>query len=175
MLIAQILSSDSPAAGLFGFVNTLNSAALEAGIDPARLRHFEWRKVVPELYGAAIIASHDLVHNNPRAVTGFVAAVNRGLKDAIADPDVAIAAVARRNPAIDIAANRARLVGTLAVEMSHPEQAVHGLGDIDDARLSTAISLIVEVKRLPLRPTVTSLFNRSFLPPPVTRIRALAL
>lgn len=174
VLIAQILSGASPAAGLFGFVNTLNSAALEAGIDPARLRHFEWRKVVPELYGAAIIASRDLVRNNPRALTGFVAAVNRGLKDAIAYPDAAIAAVARRNPTIDTAANRARLVGTLAVEMSHPEQAIYGLGDIDDARLSTAIALICDVKQLPLRPALADLFDRSFLPPTEARVRTLA-
>ena len=175
LLIAQILSGDSPAVGLFGFVNTLNSAALEAGFDPARLRHFEWRTVVPELYGATIIASRNLVRDRPRALTEFIAAVNRGLKDVIADPDAAIAAVARRNPAIDIAANRARLVGTLALEMSHPEQTIRGLGDIDDARMSAAISLICEVKQLTLRPAVADIFDRSFLPPTETRVRKLAI
>ena len=58
--------------------------------------------------------------------------------------------------------------------MSHPEQAIHGLGDIDDARLSAAVSLIGEVKQLPLRPTIADLFDRSFLPPPAARVRELA-
>ena len=172
-LIAQILSGDSVAVGLFGFVNTLNAAALEVDIDPQRLRHFEWRNVVPELYGAAIIASRHLVRDNPGALSGFVAAVNRGLRDVIADPDAAIAAVARRNPAINVAANRARLIGTLALEMGHPEAAIHGIGDIDDARLSAASTLICGVKQLSFCPTVADVFNRSFLPPSETRIRKI--
>ena len=69
-LVAEVLAQRG-AAGLFGFVNTLGSAAIEAGLDPARLRHFEWRRYVPELAGAAIIASADLRACDPGALRGF--------------------------------------------------------------------------------------------------------
>ena len=162
------------AVGLFGFVNTLASAAIEAGIDPARLRHFEWREHVPELCGAALIVAQDLRRHNPQAVAGFVTAVNRGLHDTIADLDAAIEAVARRNPAINRAANRVRLAGTLGLEMSHPEGARLGIGDVDLGRLQRAIALIAEVKCLPAVPPVPAVFDRSYLPPLAERVRTLA-
>ena len=172
-LVPQFLAGQD-AVGLFGFVNTIASAAIEAGIDPARLRHLEWREHVPELCGAALIVSRDLYARNPAAVAGFVAAVNLGLHDTIADLDAAIDAVARRNPSIDRAANRARLAGTLGLEMSHPEGARLGIGDVDDARFNRAIALIAEVKRLPMIPTASMVFDRSFLPPLGLRVRTLA-
>ncbi|QCK87358.1 ABC transporter substrate-binding protein [Phreatobacter aquaticus] len=171
-LTAAILRGE--AAGLFGFVNTLASAAIEAGIAPADLRHFEWRQHVPALCGAAIIASPDLVAERPDTVRGFVSAVNRAVKDVIADPDAAVEAVRRRDPTIDVAANKARLMGTLALEMAHPEGARLGLGDIDPLRLDEAIDLITAVKDLPARPESGRIFDRSFLPPDGERIRTLA-
>ena len=82
--------------------------------------------------------------------------------------------MARRNPAIDRAANRARLAGTLAIEMSHPDGARLGIGDLDDARLAHAIDLIAEVKRLPTVPPASAIFDRSLLPPLAKRVRTLA-
>jgi NitT/TauT family transport system substrate-binding protein len=173
LLLPRILSGNG-AAGLFGFVNTLAAAALEADIDPAALRHFEWRQYVPELCGAAIIAGQSLVRDRPAAITGFVAAANRGLADTIADPDAAIDAVARRNPAIDRAANRARLLGTLALEMAHQDGSLLGIGDVNDARLRAAIKLIADVKALPQTPSLQQVFTRDFLPPTAERVRSLA-
>jgi NitT/TauT family transport system substrate-binding protein len=94
--------------------------------------------------------------------------------DVVADVDAAIDAVARRDPAIDRIANRARLAGTLALEMAHPEGARLGIGDVDDARLARAIDLIVAAKRLPRRPAVDEIFTRRFLPPLEARVRSLA-
>jgi NitT/TauT family transport system substrate-binding protein len=162
------------AAGLFGFVNTLRAAAIEADVDPDRLRHFEWRTWVPDLAGASIVASPDLIARAPEAVRGFVTAVNKGLAAAIADPDAAIDAVARRNPAIDRRANRARLLGTLGLEMAHPDGARFGIGDIDPARLERAIDLIAQVKALPHRPAAGTIFHRQFLPPLGERVTSLA-
>ena len=172
-LVPQLLAGRN-AVGLFGFVNTIASAAIEAGIDPARLKHFEWRRHVPELCGAALIVSQALRRQNSAAVAGFVAAVNRGLHDTIGDLDAAIEAVARRNPRIDRVANRARLAGTLGLEMSHPEGARLGIGDVDEARFNRAISLIAEVKRLPTKPAADTILDRSFLPPLGERVRTLA-
>ena len=172
-LVPRVLAGDGP-AGLFGFVNTIASAAIEAGVDPARLRHFEWRRYVPELCGAAIIVGRDRVRRDPAAVAAFVAAVNRGLHDTVADLDAAIDSVARRNPAIDRAANRARLAGTLAMEMSHPDGARLGIGDLDDERLRRAIALIAEVKQLPSVPAASAVFDRACLPPASQLMRSLA-
>jgi len=162
-------------AGLFGFVNTLRAAAIEAGVDPAtRLRFLEYRQFVPDLYGSALMVTRQLADSEPTVVAGLVRAVNRGLVDTVADIDAAIDAVARRDPTIDRAANRERLAGTLAVEMAHPEGARLGIGDIDLERLRRAIELIVAAKHLPRCPDPEELFVRRFLPLPEERVRTLA-
>jgi NitT/TauT family transport system substrate-binding protein len=161
--------------GMFGFVNTLRSAAIEAGIDPAAsLRFFEYRVHVPDLYGMTLLATRRLVDTDPDVVAGFVRAVNRGLADAVADVDAAIEAVARRDPTIDRAANRARLTGTLALEMAGMEGTRLGIGEVDDARLGRAIDLIATAKGHPRRPAPNEIFDRRFLPPPAARLRSLA-
>ncbi|TCT06145.1 ABC transporter substrate-binding protein [Aquabacter spiritensis] len=158
--------------GLFGFVNTLDAQTLEAGLDPAALlRHLEWRVHVPALYGAAVMVSRALRATRPEAVGGLVRAINRGLADVVADIEAATDAVVRRDPAIDRAANRARLVGTLGLEMAHPEAATAGIGPVDPARLGAAIATIAGAKDLPRVPDIGDIFDPAFLPPPPLRVR----
>jgi NitT/TauT family transport system substrate-binding protein len=171
-LLLKVMSGE--ADGLFGFVNTLASAALEAGLSPARLKHLEWRTHVPDLCGAALIASRSLLRENPEAAAGFVRAVNRALSDVIDDPDAAIEAVRLRSPRIDIRANRARLMGTLAMEMAHPSGSVIGIGDVEEERLNRAIQLITATKQLPLGPRTADVFDRTFLPLLADREKRLA-
>ncbi|AVO45154.1 ABC transporter substrate-binding protein [Phreatobacter cathodiphilus] len=160
--------------GLFGFVNTLASAAIEAGLDPTAFRHFEWRTIVPDLCGAAVIASPAFIAAHPDAVRGFVRAVNRALADVVADPEAAIGAVRRRDPGIDVKANLARLTGTLALEMAHPDGATYGIGAVDPARLDRAIDLVARVKGLTRRPATSAIFDARFLPAADDRVRTLA-
>ncbi len=171
LLLQKVL--DGEADGLFGFVNTLASAAIEAGVSPAAFRHFEWRTHAPDLCGAAVIASQALLRSNPNAAAGFVRAVNRGLKDVVNDPMAGIEAVRRRSPDIDVTANLARLAGTLAMEMAHEEGERYGVGDTDADRLDRAITLIARTKTLRSRPSQAAVFDRRYLPPLDERERRL--
>jgi NitT/TauT family transport system substrate-binding protein len=58
-------------------------------------------------------------------------------------------------------------------EMSHPEIAKIGLGDISDDRMAKAIDILVQAKELPSTPTVAEIFDRSFLPPASDRPTAI--
>jgi NitT/TauT family transport system substrate-binding protein len=57
-----------------------------------------------------------------------------------------------------------KLLATIRNDMSHPEIARIGLGDVDDERLKKAIAIVVEANQLPRTPTTGEVFNRSFLP-----------
>jgi NitT/TauT family transport system substrate-binding protein len=162
--------------GIFGFVNTINSQAIEAGIDPSTsLRHLTWHEHIPALYGGAVLVAPSFLNMHPKAVGGLVRAINRGLMDTIKDIDAAIDAVGRRNSGIDRKANRERLLGTLALEMGHPEAVASGLGDVNDARLKEIAKLIVETKGYSGEPPEPHLiFRRDFLPPSQDRARVKA-
>jgi NitT/TauT family transport system substrate-binding protein len=160
---------------MFGFVNTLRAAGLEKGIDPnVSLRFFEYLQWVPQLYGAAFMVATQFAKHHPEKVRGMVRAINRGLLACISDVDAAIEAVARRDPTIDRVANRARLVGTLALEMAHEEGATFGIGFMNPKRLQESIDLIVKAKKYQHQPTVEQIFTADFLPPQAQRVFSLA-
>ncbi len=152
--------------GVFGYVTTIRFSAKLIGVDPDKeLRFIKFGDYGMDLYSNAIIVSRKFVKEHPEAVKGFRAALNHGIKDAIADPQAAIDAVAAREPLIKPAIERARLDATLADEMPHPEIAKIGIGDVSDDRMAKAIDILVKAKELPRTPAVTEIFDRGFLPP----------
>lgn len=162
------------AQGVFGFVNTIIASITPMGIEPARLRFINFSDYVPDMYGNTLFVTRDVYRTRAAQLVKLVRAVNLGLADTVASPDAAIDALVKTSPGADRAVNRTRLVGTLKSEMSHPEGARIGIGDMDDARLARLIDRIVRVKKLPRTPRVDEVFDRSFLPPDAERIRTLA-
>ncbi len=152
--------------GAFGYVNTIRFSAKLIGVDPAKqIRFINYGDYGMDLYSNGIIVSKKLVKENPAAVRGLVAAINHGIEDALKDPDAAVAAVAKREPLIKVAVERERLDATLKDEMSHPEVAKIGLGNVDPARLKRSIDILVEAVNLPRTPAVDEIFTPAFLPP----------
>jgi NitT/TauT family transport system substrate-binding protein len=151
--------------GVFGYVNTIKFSAKLMGVDPDKqLRWINYGDDGMDLYSNAIIVSHKLVKEHPEVVKGLIRAINKGLVDALKDPDAAVAAVAKREPLIKIAVERERLDATLKDEMNHPEIAKIGLGNVDTARLKKSIDILVDANKLPRTPSVDEIFTSSFLP-----------
>ena len=117
-----------------------------------------------ELYGNAVLVNTDWAAQNPETVTAFLRAVANGIKDAAADRDAAIASVAARNPAIDTALELNRLDMVLSQNVLTPWVMEKGLGNIDPARMDTAITQIGATYDFQ-NPTDASLyFTDAFLP-----------
>jgi NitT/TauT family transport system substrate-binding protein len=160
--------------GVFGFVNTIRFSAKLVGIDPDKdFRFINYGDYGMDLYSNAMIASRKLVNENPGALRGLLVAINKGLKDTLKDLDASVEAVAKREPLINKVVEKERLIATLKDEMSHPELAKLGLGDIDDARFAKSIGTVVEADGLPRSPAPGEVFSRAFLPPAADRITKL--
>jgi NitT/TauT family transport system substrate-binding protein len=163
------------ADGVFGYVTTIRAAAAAERIDPdTQLRFFNYEDLMTEFYGSTVMVSRRLAVESPQTVRGLLRAVTRGLKAAILEPDAAMDAVAARNPKIDRAIERARLQGTLAGEMAHPEGQRLGIGEVDEGRLASNIVQIVETRKLTRVPGILEVFNHDFLPPIEERVTSLA-
>lgn len=169
----QMLMKDQ-VDGVFGYITTIRFSARLIGIDPEKeIRFIKFGDYGMDLYSNAIIVSRKFAKENPDAVKGFLKALNRGVKDAMADPKVAIEAVQKREPLIKPDIERARLEATLSDEMTSPEISKIGHGDISDERMSKAIDILVSAKELPRTPKVGDVFDRSFMPPLADRPTAI--
>ncbi|MGM4920618.1 ABC transporter substrate-binding protein [Tardiphaga sp. 813_E8_N1_3] len=169
----QMLMKDQ-VDGVFGYITTIRFSARLIGIDPEKeIRFIKFGDYGMDLYSNAIIVSRKFAKESPDAVKGFLKALNRGVKDAMADPKAAIEAVQKREPLIKPEIERARLEATLSDEMTSPEIAKIGHGDISDERMSKAIDILVSAKELPRTPKVGDVFDRSFMPPLADRPTAI--
>ena len=151
---------------IFGFTNTAYFSAKLIGINPEKdLRFINYADYGMDLYSNAVVFSRSFAKENPKAVAGFVRAVNRAINDSLANPEAAMDAVMKREPLLKRDVEKERLLATIKEEMSHPEIARIGLGDVDSARLKRAIAMVVEANGLPRTPSNDEVFDRSFLPP----------
>jgi NitT/TauT family transport system substrate-binding protein len=151
--------------GVFGYVNTIRFSAKLLGVDDSKVRYINYGDYGMDLYSNAIIVSKKLAKENPSAVKGLIAAINKGLIDALKDPDAAVAAVAKREPLIKVPVERERFDATITDEMNHPEIAKIGLGAVDMDRLKRSIDILVDANKLPRTPQVSEIFTPAFLPP----------
>jgi NitT/TauT family transport system substrate-binding protein len=159
---------------IFGFTNTVYFSAKLVGIDPEKdLRFINYADFGMDLYSNAIVFSRAFVKDNPKAVAGFVKAVNRAINDSLANPEAAMDVVMKREPLLKRDVEKERLLATIKEEMNHPEIAKIGFGDVDPARLKRAIAMVVDANALPRTPPNDEVFDRSFLPPRADRASKL--
>ena len=116
------------------------------------------------------MVSKKLAQEQPNAVRGLLRAINRAVHDALANPDAAIDAMLKREPLLDRATERERLVLTTRWLIDTPESREIGVGDMRDERLSAAIKQVAESYELPRVPAAGEVFNRAFLPPRAERL-----
>jgi NitT/TauT family transport system substrate-binding protein len=151
--------------GVFGYVNTIRFSAMLSGMDPDKeIRFISYGDFGMDLYSNALIVSRELVNEHPEKVRGIVSAIDRGVRDTLADPDAAIEAVARREGLINKDVEKLRLMATLSDEMGHPEVAEYGLGMPDPERLKESIDIVVKANGLERTPSVDEIFTDAFLP-----------
>ena len=159
--------------GVFGYINTIRFSARAMGLKDEDIRYIAFGDYGLDLYSNTMIVSRKLVKENPEAIRGFLRAINKSVIAAVKDPDAAIASVAKREPLIKKDVDRALFDATIRSEMSHPELAKVGLGDVDMDRLKRSIDTLVKVGQLPRTPAISEIFTPEFLPPLADRPKKL--
>jgi len=151
--------------GVFGYVNTIRFSAKLAKIDEDKIRYVKYSDYGMDLYSNVIIVPKKMAKEKPEVIKGFLRALNKGMQDSIKDPDASVAAVAKREPLINVKLERERFDATFADEMNHPEIKKIGLGSVDVERLQKSIAIMVDALSLPRTPAVSEIWDGSFLPP----------
>ena len=151
-------------AAVFSVTSYMNLVA--QGLDPDKdIRWFHYADNGVELYGNGVMVSQQLAKDNPKAVAGLVRAIHKAVRDTVADPDAAIAALMKREPLLNKDLEKRRLMYTLKTIMLTPEVAANGFGDVNDTRFARSFLQLKEAFDMPRVPTAADVFERRFLPP----------
>ena len=161
---------------VFGYINTIWFSAKAFGMDPEKdLRFINYGDHGLDLYSNTIVVSRQLARDNPNAVKGLLKAINRAIGDTLANPEAGMDAVLKREPLVKRDIEKERLIATIKEEMSAPESAKIGLGDVTDERLERNINVVVEANGLTRKPSKDEVFSRAFLPPRADRPSKLTI
>ncbi|MEI6724256.1 MAG: ABC transporter substrate-binding protein, partial [Betaproteobacteria bacterium] len=161
---------------VFGYINTIWFSAKAFGMDPEKdLRFINYADHGLDLYSNTIVVSRQLAKDNPNAVKGLLKALNRAIGDTLANPEAGMDTVLKREPLVKRDIEKERLIATIKEEMSAPEIARIGLGDVTDERLDKTINVVVEANGLTRRPSREEVFSRAFLPPRSERLSKLTI
>lgn len=152
------------------FINTSWFNFKRVNVDPDKdLNWLFFSDFGLDLYSNGVMVSRKLAQEQPAAVRGLLKAINRAVHDALANPDAALDAMMKREPLLDRATEKERLLLTTRWLIDTPESKEIGIGDMKDDRLAAAIKQVAESYELARVPANGEVFNRSFLPPRAER------
>jgi ABC-type nitrate/sulfonate/bicarbonate transport system substrate-binding protein len=121
------------------------------------------------LYGNAVLASSTFMNTHPKAVAGFLRALNRGLQETLPNPAAAMTWVKQREPLLDERVEAERFKITAGYVLTADSRS-HGLGDVRKLLIEQQVDEVTEVFGLKTRPSADAVFNGSFLPPRAERM-----
>jgi len=117
-----------------------------------------------KLYGSAIMVNSKFAAERPAAVAAFLRAFNKGLKDTIRNPLLAVDSILDRDSLAKKEVELERLRMAISDNIVTPEARANGLGSIDGARLAEAINQIALARAFRAKPKAEDIFDPAFLP-----------
>lgn len=123
-----------------------------------------------DLYGNAILVNTDFAAENPEAVKGFLRALVKGFRDAVADPEAGAKAVLARNDILDLDVEIERLEMANEMNINTAYVQEHGMGDIDMDRLQRAFEQLTVSMGLTGAVGPEDVVDMQYLPPAEERM-----
>lgn len=148
-----------------GFLTTGILTLKAAGVKEPDMVVLRYRDYGVSLYSNALITSKAFADAKPDAVAGVVRAVLKAHVEAVRDPDAAIAALKKRDPLIDPAIEKERMLLAFNELMLSPAARANGLGGIDPARMQASIDILKDTYGFTRPLTPADVFTDRFLPP----------
>jgi NitT/TauT family transport system substrate-binding protein len=116
------------------------------------------------LYGHCILTTPEFAAKNPDTIKKILKGFAEALKAAISDPDLAIAAIKKREPLIDEKVERGRLDLVLKNAILTEHVRREGLSAVEPQRLKQTIDMVTKTFSLPAL-DAASIYREDYLPP----------
>ena len=159
----MLVRGDVDAITGFSFTSLLNLEARGAKAQDIVVMPYPQFGV--KLYGNAIIASPRLIKENPQAITAFLKAFSKGVKEVLAQPDKGLEAVRARDGIINVPLEKRRLVMAIEQVVNSPDARAEGFGQVKAPRLSLMASQVADAYATKTRVNPEAVWTPAFLPP----------
>jgi NitT/TauT family transport system substrate-binding protein len=154
-----------------GFVTSGIFSLRALGAKEEDIITFRYREHGVDVYSSAIYVTQDYLAKNPRTVTAMVAAINRGIKDSIANPREATASLRTRDQLVDVALEYDRLLLSMRELVLTPHVLQHGISSVRADKLLNNIRVVNEAYEIQnSRLTPDKVYTDRFLPPLAERM-----
>jgi NitT/TauT family transport system substrate-binding protein len=165
----MLLRGQVDSIAIFSATSYMNLVSLK--LDPDKdFRWFFYADHGIDLYSNGVMVSPKLAREKPEAVKGLLRAINRAIRETISDPQAAIDLLATEEPLLKKDIELRRLTYVWGSLIDTPEAQQLGIGDVNDDRLKSSISIISTSFELPRQPEANQIFDRGFLPPKAERM-----
>ena len=121
------------------------------------------------IINTGLMATDKIIRERPQIVKGVVAAVNRGYRDCLANPEAALDALLKRDPLLKRDVERTRFTMNVTRMLRSPDVQQGGLGFYGDRELQQSIDVVVNAEKLPSKPRPEDIATMQFLPPVAER------
>lgn len=139
-----------------------SAVSLFARIPAKDLSVLEYSKTGLNLYGNALLAGK-LLQDKPEVAKAFLRASNRALRETLANPEAAFAAIKAREAILNMEVERERWGITRQYLLTAETQSI-GLGAVQPAVLAHQVNEVAAVFNLARKPAPERIFNPAFLP-----------
>ena len=153
-----------------GFMTSAVPSLGALGVKPADLSVIRYDANGLDCYGNAVITMREFAEKNPKTTLAFVKAVNRGMKEMVAQPKAGLEALKVRDPLINMDVEAGRMTLYIKELLLTPNVKENGFSAVSTARLQKSIDAVVEAFAAKTTATPASLYTERFLPPKAERI-----
>lgn len=156
---------------IFAFDVSSVMTLVDLGVPRDQIVVLRYTDIGFDVYGTGLWVRRDFLEKHPRTIAGMVRAVNRGTRDAIANPAAAAEMMTKYAPLLKPDIECQRLLIALEHHLS-PDVAKHGLSHVDPARMQRTIEQVVKVQKFERTPQLDHVWTDRFLPPQAERMAA---
>jgi NitT/TauT family transport system substrate-binding protein len=139
------------------------------GLKPEDLTIMKYADHGVAMYGHVVLVNTEFAKKNPQAVSAFLRAYVRGLKETLVDPVGAVKFVMQASPTL-VEADEVAKLRLMLDSIDTPNARVDGLGAIRKETLDRMIADMTSTFKLKAAPAADALFTSAFLPSKADRM-----
>jgi NitT/TauT family transport system substrate-binding protein len=153
-----------------GFLTSVVPSLAGLGVKATELSILRYDDFNLDGFGNAVFGTREFVEKNPRTVTAFVKGLNRAMKDVIAEPQAALAAIKSRDPLVNLDLEAERLKLHVRELLLTPNVRQNGFSAVDLKKMERQIASVLDAFNVKATMPVSAVWTDRFLPPRAERM-----